>query len=47
MSKLSDNDIKKSIEWHLNSETHCGECSYIDVKKNEWKLCRKIVKRCP
>lgn len=41
---MTDNDIKKSIEWHLNSETNCDECSYKDFKERNGNCVGKMLK---
>lgn len=41
---MTDNDIKKSIEWHLNSETNCDECSYKDFKGMNGNCVGKMLK---
>lgn len=41
---MTDNDIKKSIEWHLNSETNCDECSYKDFKETNGNCVGKMLK---
>ena len=41
---MTDNDVKKSIEWHLNNETNCDECLYKDFKYTNGNCVGKMLK---
>lgn len=36
---MTDNDIIKALEWHLNRETHCNKCPYKEFKNRNDENC--------
>ena len=40
---MTDNEIIKALEWHLNSVNNCDECPYKAIKNTIVIISRKMI----
>ena len=41
---MTDNEIIKALDWHLNGENHCDECPLVTIKNSTTYCVDKLLK---